>query len=222
MRNSHKIRNQNGFTIIELMIATAVLSTILLLVTAILLSIGSLYEKGVNQTLVADDARTITDEVTQNLQFNNTPPTQVSGGSGTFAYCINTTRYTYVINTTIDTSAYKHVLWRDTLPAATACSAVNLKLATPSTGGTELIAPGSMLTYFCIDGVTATDHPEPVCPTSGTSLPGISPFIVSVGVAHGLTTDLHLTGLTSTCKSQIGEQFCATANITTTVTQRIL
>jgi prepilin-type N-terminal cleavage/methylation domain-containing protein len=222
MRNNHKIGNQNGFTIIELMIATAVLSTILLLVTTILISIGSLYEKGVNQTLVSDDARTIADDVTQSLQFNDTPPVQVNGGASTFAYCINTTRYTYILDNTIDTNSYQHILWRDTLPANTACSTVNLQLTTPSSNGTELISPGSMLTYFCIDGVTASDNPEPVCPVGGSSLPGNSPFVVSVGVAHGLTTDLNLAGLSSTCKGRIGEQFCATSSLTTTVAQRIL
>jgi type II secretory pathway pseudopilin PulG len=221
MKNIHKTHTKNGFTIIELMIATTVLSTVLLLVTAILISIGSLYEKGINQTLVEDDVRTIADDVTQNLQFNDTPPTQVTG-PGDLAYCIDATRYTYVLNTTIDTQGYDHVLWRDTLPPASPCSAVNLKTTTPSSGGTELIAPGSMLTYFCIDGVDATGQPEPTCPIMSTSVPGFSPFTVSVGVAHGLTTDLNLAGLTSTCRSQIGEQFCSTANLTTSVAQRIL
>ena len=54
---------QAGFTIVELMIATAILSTILLLVTTMMINIGNLYYKGVNQARVQDGVRTLADDV---------------------------------------------------------------------------------------------------------------------------------------------------------------
>ncbi len=69
---------QKGFTIIELMIATAVLSTILVMVTVVMVNIGSLYYKGINQARVQDDVRSIADEIIKNIQLNDQPPTDTS------------------------------------------------------------------------------------------------------------------------------------------------
>jgi prepilin-type N-terminal cleavage/methylation domain-containing protein len=208
--------NQKAFTIIELMIATSVLSTILLLVTVMMINIGNLYYKGINQARVQDDVRSISDELGQHLQLSDQGPKQaatpmnvtISGHPYTInAYCIDNTRYSYVINVQVGNSPsasnpqIPHVLWRDPTPSTGCMAPANLNSAGLS-GGTELIAPNSRLTDFTISPLT-------------------SPYGVSVGVAYGSDDLLNLHGITTTCKGAVGDQFCSTATLTTIVVQRI-
>ncbi|MGC1177435.1 MAG: prepilin-type N-terminal cleavage/methylation domain-containing protein [Candidatus Saccharimonadales bacterium] len=217
-RSSVRSRQQ-GFTIVELLIATAVLSTILVLVTVMMIKIGNLYYKGVNQARVQENVRNLTDEVSQQLELN--------GGSVPYihtdtedpnthllvdpqAYCIGTTRYSFVLNKQISTSATlgsdqtRHVLWRDSVPVGSCAALTQAQLnnQTPSSGGTELIAPNSRLTSFSIT-------------------PTISPYTLSVAVAYGDTDLLNVSSSGAACKGSIGDQFCATASLTTGVVQRL-
>jgi prepilin-type N-terminal cleavage/methylation domain-containing protein len=212
-----KNKDQHGFTIIELMIATSVLSVILLLVTVMMISIGSLFYKEINQSRVQDSVRSITDEVSHHLQLSGTTPLSGSySGFGTpiGIYCIGDTRYSFIKNVQINSMVggvfIYHVLWRDvpsggcdpTQPSA------NLTIQDPSSGhesatdtNAELIPPNSRLTEFSIT--------KP------------SPYNISVGIAYGANSLLNLAGINTTCKSTTGDQFCATASLTTTVANRL-
>src|SRR5437868_3678396 len=89
---------QRGFTIVELMIATTVLSLILLLVSVVMIGVGNLFSKGVNQAKVQNSVRNIADDLSQQLKYSSgivagnptAMPTQ------TEAFCIGTTRYSYI------------------------------------------------------------------------------------------------------------------------------
>ncbi len=251
MINPKELRGRDqGFTIIELMIATAVLSTILVTVTVMMISIGNLYYKGVNQARVQDDTRSIIDEVSQNLEFYDQSSIAHLGPNpdGTQTYCIGTTRYTYVVGVQIGTAppaspsgtpAFDHVLWRDTVHSANSCTPANLEATNPSTGtdpgapgnnatnGVELISPSSRLVVFSIS-------------------PSSSPYTINIGVAYG-DNDLlcspavniggapscsadgtmsalgNYTGGDLQCKgSKInGSQFCSVAKLSTTAVQRL-
>ncbi len=199
-------KNQQGFTIIELMIATAVFSVILVMMTVMMIGIGKLYFKGINQARVQNNVRSVTDELAQKLKLLDSPPAPIAGVPTTMAYyCLGTTRYTFRLNTKIGTGANKHILWRDTVAdGACAISLPNLNAdpASADPAGTELIAPNSRLTYF------------DVSPTS--------PYIISVGVAYG-DDDLLPTvpaGLDTRCNGAAGQEYCAVASLTTTVVQR--
>ncbi len=141
MMQEHE-RHQQGFTIVELLIATAILSTILVAVTIVMLNIGNLYYKGVNQALVQDTARGIGDEVSQRLELSSQPQVKsAASAGGVAAYCIDNTRYTYVIGVQIGSSpppgigtVFKHVLWRDTIHSADTCVTANLAADNPSLG----------------------------------------------------------------------------------------
>lgn len=233
-------RSQRGFTIIELMIATAVLSTMLIAISVIMINIGNLYYKGLNQAKVQQAARDITAELADSLQLSALPPRPALPSGGASAYCIGTTRYTYVIGVQIGTplhasggSIFKHVLWRDTIHSADTCLPANLASDNPSihsdgggtdaSDGTELMVPRSRLINFSISSV-------------------VSPYSIKVGVAYGdddllcspsvaascskapamtapadyLHGDLH-------CKGTIthGDQFCSTSNVSTTAVERL-
>lgn len=238
-----------GFTIIELMIATAVLATILLLVTVLMISIGNLYYKGINTARVQDDVRSAVDDVSQNLEFDGATPTPTSSpisynGIPIDAYCIGTTRYSYIIgvqqgtgNDTDNQSTPRiaHVLWQDTISnGGTTCPPANLAGSDPSTpdpaigatltgtNGTELIAPNSRLTAFCIAGSSGSSSGS-ICFNNV-----ISPYTVSIGMAYGDADLLNISGrgvsgvnINTECRGGTGDQFCSTASLTTSVTERL-
>lgn len=241
MRYPRRLR-QHGFTIVELMIATAVLSTILLLVTVLMVNIGRLYYKGINQARVQSNVRTVADEVAQQLRLGDSVTESPASGPGLGAHgeraiCVGSKRYTYVIGVQIGTPApgstaptYQHVLWRDNNPTPGSCSvigasAVNLTSSTQpsptSLNGAELVAPRSRLINFSVSGA--------------------SPYAVNVGMAYGdndllcspsvsgscasnapaMTALAQFTTGNLLCKGGQGGQFCATAQLNTSVIRRL-
>lgn len=234
---------QQGFTIVELMIATAVLSTILVTVTIIMISIGSLYYKGVNQARVQDGTRSVVDEIAQALELSSQSPVQAAPAvNGTQAYCIGTTRYTYMVGVQIGQPpagggpVFQHILWRDTIHSAGTCLTANLTNTDPSLGsdggganasdGTELMVPDSRLINFSINPLSspytmkvgiAYGDDDLLCSPS-VSIGGQSSCATSAPAMNTLGNflhgDLH-------CKGDRGQQFCSTSDINTTVVQRL-
>jgi len=227
---------QSGFTIIELLIATAVLSVILVMVSAMMIGISHLYYKGITQSSVQDNARTVTDQIAQDIKLAGASLISSSVAPGDDqSYCMGTTRYSFVLgrqlsdNPTIYQSY--HVLWRDSVTAGTCpsmpASTLNssgLQSSDPS--GTELIGQNSMLTEFSITSVGTVG----------------SVFTVSIGEAEGnpvLLCDSGTPGDCNSinnsvnvwdpnaatgkviCKGLTGSQLCATDYLTTTVSERI-
>jgi prepilin-type N-terminal cleavage/methylation domain-containing protein len=218
-------RRQQGFTIIELLVATSVLSVILLLVTAMMISIGNLFYKGVNQSHTQQSVRDITDQISQNLELTGSDRQHFQvAGDPVQAYCVGNTRYSYILGTkignhrpTISNPIYQHVLWQDTT-ADSSCSAhADLTLVTPSAGGQELIAPNSRLINLQITGngpyevevFEAYGDDDLLCDSSSTCSG-------ATGMAYPDYTNDNVT-----CAGHVGDQFCATARLNTTVGKRL-
>jgi prepilin-type N-terminal cleavage/methylation domain-containing protein len=221
--------HERGFTIIELMIATAILATILVLLTAMIIGIGKLYYKGLNQARVQDATRSVIDDVSQQLQLSGATPLLVNAnisGIPMNAYCIGTTRYSFVVGKQIGTGTdittsgttpqIPHVLWRDTNTSG-GCAPLDLTQNDPtaaapvgtSANGSELTPPNSRLTDFSIAGMPPA---------------GVSPYAVSIEVAYGNSDLLSSTSGPAgsvVCKVTAGEQYCATASLTTTIVSRL-
>ncbi len=223
-RSRQQSLDQKGFTIIELMIASGVLATILLIVTVVMIGIGNLYYKGISQARVQDDTRTIIDEVTNNLRLSGgSLATDTWAANNEEGYCIGNVRYTYVLNVQIGKPppaggpVYKHVLWKDVNPTPGSCDigSIDLTQDTPSGGGTEMIAPYSRLTVFCIGASVSASN----CPYG--SISNSSPFPLTVGVAYGEDDLLTLNGYDTQCKGHTGDRFCSTARLKTTAVQRL-
>jgi len=220
----HQPKKQSGFTILELMIATVIVSIILLLVTSVMISLQNLYYKGVNQESVQNDVRNITDQVSQEIQDTNaTEGTAVQTASLPYsvtvngvtshemATCIGSVQYLYVIGPEVGT-ATKQAMWRDSTPGS-GCgkTAPNIITTDPSDGGTEYVASGARLTDFQINPPT----------------PGDSNYAIYVSVAIGNDNVINLNNNATNndygaaCIDASGNQFCATASLQTEVGQRL-
>lgn len=199
--------DQKGFTIIEAMIATAILSTILVMITLMMVNIGSLYYKGINQSKIQGTTRSVTDEIAQQLELldDTVRPQSVVPPSepGNRAYCLGTTRYTFAVDKQLRNN--QHVLWRDKGGGGT-CTAVALNTATPSVGleGVELMPPNSRITSFTITPFT-------------------SPYEIRFSTAYGDTDLLNGVGLgeNTRCRGGKDQQFCSVARLQVIVAKRI-
>lgn len=86
-----------GFTILELLIAASVFSTILLLSTYGLIQVGRVYMKGVTTVRTQEVARTVMNEITQAIQFSGQAPLTLTQQGNALGYCVGSRRYSYLL-----------------------------------------------------------------------------------------------------------------------------
>jgi prepilin-type N-terminal cleavage/methylation domain-containing protein len=208
MNKLQRHRSEQGFTIIELLIATAVFSTILVAVSAMMIKIGNLYYKGINQSRIQHNVRNITDEIASQLKLSDATSLQHPSLLGSIqVYCIGSLRYTYILNREIpfDNSTgvvTAHALWRDTTNGSCVPNSSfpsNPDADPNGSNGIELVASHARLTQLDI----SSD----------------SPYTITVALAYG-DSDL-LTPDGKRCRGQSGDQFCATAHLTTSAVRRV-
>lgn len=253
MIRPHKLTDQKGFTIVELMVALTVLSVLLLVATVTLTEIGRMYNKGVTEATVQDTDRNIVNDISGALAYGGTTPfsctdqtTQVQTSSGNvnssvtcaaghtqvlwqgvqldiYSYCIDTTRYSYVLDKQVvaaspTSNQLYHGLWRDTMTSNAACNPLDIT-KDPATGvpsdsasqpgsGSELIPLRMELTRFRVEEVQPT----------GSGL-----YTVGVTLAYG---DMDLLSISSTdgsvqCNGDSGQEFCGVSNLDTVVDRRL-
>ncbi|MCA9331736.1 type II secretion system protein [Candidatus Saccharibacteria bacterium] len=204
----HKLINQKqeGFTLVELMIASAVFATVLLLCTYGLLEIGRSYYKGATISRTQETARLITDDVIEAIQF---------GGGGVFGneadgwYCIGNKRYSFTSNVQRrDTAPVRsHVLMSETVPACSSTSDKNTSVDTSTLTGTdtkELMNMRMRLTRFSITPLN-NDLYE-----------------VTVRVVSGDNDMLETISGETVCRNdRILSQFCAVSQLTTIARKRV-
>ncbi len=223
-------RDSTGFTIMELMIAIALLSVILLASAEVFVNIGGLLTKGANLANVQDDARNIVSDVSSSIEFGTN---QLETASYTYyspeqltvyAYCIGNVRYSYVIG--FPATPPPHVLWKDLMQNDSVCFPLNLGENNPDCGGLplatcspsqtnsglELTGPNMALANFTIQ-------------QEGTS----QLYDISLGLVYG-HADLFIQkngkpelvdGDNYQCSEAAGQQFCATSYLTTFATPRL-
>src|SRR6478609_5585690 len=84
---------QAGFTIIELLIATTVFSVVLLVFLTAFIRISQLFYKGVNMSHTQETARTVLQDISDDIQFYKTTINTTSLGQGYF--CVGAHRYAF-------------------------------------------------------------------------------------------------------------------------------
>lgn len=149
------VKNQHGFTILELMIATMVFGVMMLFATTGMIEIGRAYYKGITSSKTQEVARSVERDVANAVQGGKNlaiesgelPAAVKTDGSKTAskfniqAKCIGKSRYSYIVGVRADRSnqtgsgekTIKHALWFDNRQtAAGACTPVDLTEDNPS------------------------------------------------------------------------------------------
>lgn len=217
-----RTKNQTGFTIVELMIATLVFSMVLILITVGVLSFTKAYYKGVNQSNTQNTARQIIENVAQAIQFSGDKVTTnlgTTGSNGSKGFCIGNQRYSYIegwqlTDGTPDTSVSqtKHVLLRDSPGTCSGLPAQDVR--DNNANGTELLQPNMRIAKLSVAQVGSD---------------GL--YRVTVRVVYGDDDLLYSPSNNSagpkaqdaTCRASIsGSQYCAQAELSTVVKKRIM
>jgi prepilin-type N-terminal cleavage/methylation domain-containing protein len=206
MRLIKLARQSQGFTIIELMIATMVFGVVLLVVSTAILQITRVYYRGITEAHTQATARMVVDQISQGIQFNGGNVTETPGSFNTF--CVGDKQYSYVLGKqladTPTTAQTQHAL---VVTDAAGCTASTpaAPMNNADITGRELLEPRMRLSKMSVENI-------------GTNL-----YRVTVKVVSG-DDDLLKTpnAGTASCKvSYAGTQFCAVSELTTVITKRV-
>jgi len=208
-----------GFTIIELLVATLVFSLVLLLITAGVLQIARLYYKGITEANTQNTARSIMDTISQSIQFGGgavteTPASSGDNSAGTdYAFCVGNVQYSYRPGWQVEdgTTSPLHQSWHGLVQATVSgCSSATSPqtLSNQAITGRELINPHMRLADLSVTNI-------------GTNL-----YKIQIRVAYGDDDLLASTnGPTATdviCQNTLaGTQFCAVSELSTIVVKRV-
>lgn len=207
-------KRQNGFTILELMIATAVFSVILLIATFGLLQVGRMFYKGITVSRTQEAARALMEEISQNIQFSgeqivlpaNNPPGNLD------KFCIGSRRYSfikgYMMSNNPTAGQFKDAIVVDQGVAnCTTAPPQDISVVAPvlTNSSKELLQPGMRLSEM-----TITDR-------SG----GL--YEIHIKIINGEDDLLNNPNANNaSCKLvRAGSQFCAVSELTTTVLKRV-
>lgn len=194
-------RNHKGFTFVELLIASAIFSLVLILITTGVIRIGNQYYKVVLQARTQSVARSIVDELTRGVQMSGVEPTlPVLGDNG---FCINDVQYRYVLLTTKTSS--NRVFEASDQGGATCVTSGGFPVGT----GRDLLPAGMRLQKLEMIYEASTKR-----------------FTVTVRVIATPETngDDFLNSPSdpgASCKLETGSHFCAVSEISATVQKRI-
>jgi len=216
-----KQSHQDGFTIVELMIATAVFSVILIVVTQTLVYITNSYYEGVMQQNTQNVTRNIVNTIGEDIQFNDAIPytAKIANDNTTLGYCIGTILYSYLKGQEVENSpnfsqdqAYHGLVELNSQVCSSQKQAQTLSgyygnNLTP--GSTELLGQNMRLADFSINSI-------------GNNSTGNLLYQIYAKVVYG-DTDL-LTNPTlpnAACIGGDSTQFCYTTDLSTVVQVRV-
>ena len=209
-----KKSNQNGFTIIEVLIASLVFTTILLLCMEGITRIAKVYVKNSSTTKTSEFVKSFVEEIAQQVRYSTVTP----GYSGTnpVFICVSGKGYKIEINKA------------DTDPAVNPIIKIN--------------DPGCSFYSDPTKYTVVANSPEPVAPSGMRVLKfsliktvetgqlwqidmrvALGPKDLLIDSANRLLTDPLSNPATANCTSGVaGSEFCSVINISTTVSRRML
>jgi len=211
VNNRLKHRN-NGFTIVELMVAITVFTVLLLIASTVVTQITRLYYKGVIISRTQNSAREIADGVTRTLQFSSGQTVSLVAAGPLNYLCVGQTRFTYDLNKKIvaGSSINEHALWQDKIVTPANCSDNPPDLNSSNPGGNEgreLLENNMRLKTLAVSGPNA-----------------IGVYDVTVSVMYGdddlITFDSSSNPVS--CKGAVaGSQWCAISEFNTQIYPRV-
>lgn len=211
---------QYGFTVVEMLVALAVFSVVLVVVTAAIIQISRVYYKGVTESRVQTAARSIMDTVSQSIQFGggaitDTVASPTPGAS--YAFCVNNLEYSYrpgykLVDGTPGTNQTRHgMVVRTVAGCIGGTSGQNLSGA--SVTGRELLSPNMRLSKMVVKNVGPNLYQVQVRVVYGDDDLLFSP--ASPASPTGMLAQ------DATCRGKAGRQFCAFSELNTAVISRV-
>lgn len=224
-----KTANQKGFTIIELMIASALFAVILLVVSIGLLQIGRVYYKGVTSAYTQEVTRNIIEDISEAIQLSGEDVTNPIASNGAVrGFCVGPRRYSYQRGQLKDAPAAGQVRHAVVVDILDECAGPGPGVSTPTVaqninGGLtpnsrELMGEHMRLVNLAVNNLGGGFYQITVRVVYGDNDLLCSPSLndcASNGVTDVNRTDLQ-------CKSSDrGGQFCSASELTTTIQRRI-
>ena len=200
-------QRRNGFTILELMIATVVFALVLLIVMGAIIQFGRIYYKGVIQSRTQERARAISEDVAKHIQFSKsvTPPPVVPPpnlDTNLRYMCAGGKSYTFRLG-------QQRVGAEHSLISTNTCSPYGGMSTLSLTGGASISATELLGERMQLVKLIVTPS-------------GDDRYTVAVRVVYGEDTDFEGDNPANSCKPIVfGGQFCAVSELTTTVTRRL-
>jgi len=235
---------QSGFTIIEIMIATLVFSTILIVITAGVLKFTSDYYRGVNSSATQGVAASIVNTIAQAIQVSGGPSTQTSTTDSVGSYfCVGTKEFVAFVGYQEPAPSGQNAGFFVFTPAGNTpgqgCTSTPLS-DNNWNKGQDLLQPHMRLvnldvhqqqdTTISITTAVTFGDPDLLCdssvpePNAYGCLPGDTAFDDPT-LADALQPQplgaLVVSPSNLQCKIQSGSQFCSVANLSTSVQPRL-
>lgn len=236
-------QQENGFTIIEFIIASFVFSIILLLLTGGLIKLSRTYFEGIVASQTQDTARNIVDAVSQPLQFNGDNFVQLADtgpGDSVHGFCVGTKRFSFILanpaqaNTQSTLAAGSHVLLEDDVsklsPSQVRCtnSTLPLDVTTPNPGPSggpyiELMSANMWLNKLQVCQVSTNLFNVNVRVLYGPVTPSLfNDDLQSTSAAGCGTVPTQLYKCAGDNTGDLGSEFCAVSELDTVVEQRVV
>lgn len=210
-------RGAAGFTILELLVASAVFAVILLVVAIGVIRFTDDYYKGITSSRTQATARTIMADISQAIQFSTSVNVIPAGAGNVGGLCVDNTLYSYAIGQQITDSAPNgslHQGYHGLVASSVGTCSAGTTPSLPNTaslpaGSRELL--GQHMRLSALDVIAAgnlyTIHVRVVYGDDDLLFPAVS------GSTSWANED---------CGGGTGSQFCAVSNLTTTVERRLL
>ena len=214
-------RNNKGFTIIELMIASTAFAVLLIVVTAVLMKLSNIYYKGIVSSNTQNVARNIMYYVDKSFQFSTNSSTAFSSNQGVYGgnkigwLCVGNQVYIYGEGQEYNSS---NQLWPNNVgliyvDSSCPSNTSNLWWWVYAPNSQELLKNNMRISWFNISQINSSG--------------GL--YNVSLEVSYGSSYNLYdivdsknnsgydSNGPNIRCITQIGDQYCATAALNTNV-----
>jgi prepilin-type N-terminal cleavage/methylation domain-containing protein len=212
---------QSGFTIVELMIATVVSSTILLVITIGVIHFTNGYYHGITSSNTQATTQNAIDAIAHAIEFNSSGTVATDGSQGVFCAGNQVFLYTLGKQLTGDPSPANWGLYQLDNPSS------NCVVPPDTSGGQELLGSKMRLSYLSLQEVGSADvwnlgvrvaygDSDLLCDKSvGGATGGCSPG------AADFTATSTISGDDIFCKTVTGSQFCSVTALNTAIGQRI-
>lgn len=217
--------NQDGFTIIELLIAATVFSVVLVILIYSFVQISRVYIKGYVSSEVQNTNRAIEDQIVQYVQDSGAansvyiPPATIPGGVGyplsagsVYWFCVSGSQFSYMYNSIL-APGNDVFLFQQGVPCSTSAPPVSI-FTSPPPGSKELLSNDMQLLApsnraGIIQPVVINSHSTPL-------------YTVSINLQYGNTSSYTLSpsGIYNCNSLSAGGAFCSNSTITSTAEQR--